>query len=184
MSQPNLLLNLWCTPTVRSVSQYLLMESTVPFGLSFCCHSTCVCCWQISCREERGAPGDKFVLVHISQVKTMFSKLILWEAAAAASSDGACFEREVLVENSVDKFLCRIYFCQFNCLPQLFSLNQRCLTKKKKMTFLTKSLVSLKVKQVFWGFFSVSIKTVAEFRCVLIQWGFKSYFMFTKWQRH
>lgn len=47
---------------------------------------------QESCREERVAPGDRLALFTISQVKTVLSRLILWDSAAAISSDGCCWK--------------------------------------------------------------------------------------------
>ena len=88
VSAPNSFLNVWCIPAVRFASQYLLMKSTMSFKLNFSCHSTCACCWQETYREERVAPGDRLAIFNISQVKTMFSKLIPQDSAAAISSGG------------------------------------------------------------------------------------------------
>lgn len=88
VSLPNSFLNVWCLPAVRFASQYLLMKSKMSFRLNFSCHSTCACCWQETYREERVAPGDRLAIFNISQVKTMFSKLIPQDSAAAISSGG------------------------------------------------------------------------------------------------
>lgn len=67
-------------------------------------------------------------IFNTSQMKTVCSKLVPWVSAAALTTMGGV-EREVLVETSVEKFLCRIFPVSLT-VHQHFGLSQLCLEKK------------------------------------------------------
>lgn len=71
-------------------------------------------------------------------------------------------EREVLVENSVEKFLYRIYFCQFNSQSKP-TFQFKPVLPNKNMIFMTKTFSLTKSETYFWILSVIFImKTVAD----------------------